>query len=443
MYIRSKSPAGAVFLVVLIACAAGIGCRSSSPEHSQVSSAQEATEPSVAEQPLDLTVEQGAIELAAYEIEADKLLSSALSEQQLEDGWVRLFDGYTLAGWSIVGQADWQCRDGVLRVTRGDKSFLCTSFEIADCELQVEFRAAPQTNSGIFLRTMPEPGDVSLDCLEVNIAPPENPFPTGSVVGRQRVEPSQLGQFDPTTWHTYHIRMDGEQVTIRLDGQVLVELVDDTSSRRGHISLQHNEGIVEFRNILMRPLSGRDLKLGADWEQDWTTGQKEPDTLKVSSSADGLTIQGGLGKVETRESFGDFALQAKYSLARPDVNSGIFFRCVPESMLDGYECQLNHAVVDGDPLNPLDAGPGAIFRRRPARIVVGQGTAPTYLTLLASGRQMVTWVNGLLTAEFYDDRPEDENPRRGSRVEPGSIALQGHDATTKATFHRLRVTELR
>ena len=140
---------------------------------------------------------------------------------------------------------------------------------------------------------------------------------------------------------------------------------------------------------------------------------------------------------------GDFFLQAKYTLARPDVNTGIFFRCVPKAMLDGYECQVNHAILNNDPLQPADAGAGAIFRRQPARIVVGDGTKPTYLTLLASGQQMVTWVNGLQVADFVDSRPPHENPRQGSRLAPGPISLQGHDPQTEATFHSIRVAELR
>jgi hypothetical protein len=407
-------------------------------ELESAASADQASEP-----PLDLTVGQGPIELAAYEIQAEKLLAAALPTEMLEQGWVRLFDGQTLAGWNIVGQADWSCRDGILRVTRGDKSFLYTSFEMADCELQIDFRAGADTNSGIFLRTMPEPGDVSLDCLEVNIAPSDNPFPTGSVVQRQRVEPDQLGKFDPTVWHTYLIRLDGENVTIQLDGKKILEMVDDSSSRRGHISLQHNEGVVEFRNILMRPITSTALRLDDGWQQDWIVAEKEAGSMKVQPSEKGLHIHGGLGKVQSKQSYGDFLLHAVYSLASPEVNSGIFFRCIEDNMLDGYECQVNHAMASGDPLSPADAGAGAIFRRKPARIVVGSGTQPTHLTLLASGKQMVTWVNGLLVTEFYDDRPPDDNPRKGSRIEPGPIALQGHDPTTDATFHQLKITQLR
>lgn len=396
-----------------------------------------------AEAALDLSVGDGPIELVAYEVHADKLLASKLSPAKLQEGWVRLFDGYTLAGWTIVGQADWQCMDGVLRVSRGERSYLSTCFEIADYELSLDFRAGPKTNSGIFLRTTPEPNDAASDCLELNIAPPDNPFPTASMVLRQRVEPEVLGDFDPTQWHTYHVRLEGENVTITLDGKKVLELIDDTSSYRGHISLQHNEGVVEFRNILMRPLASRTLELGSNWQDDWITQEKDAGTLKVQPNEGGLQIVGGLGKVQTKDSFGDFLLKARYTLANPQVNTGIFFRCIQDGMLDGYECQINHSINDEDPLRPGDSGTGAIFRRKEARIVVGDGTQPTYLTLLASGKQIVTWVDGLLTAEFYDTRTPDDNPRKGSRLDAGPIALQGHDATTDVVFHSLQVTELR
>ena len=392
---------------------------------------------------LDLSVGSGEISLPAYELEAQKILDAALSPELLSQGWVRLFDGHTLAGWSIVGKADWQCQNGVIRVTRGEPSFLATNFDLADYELKVDFRCAPNTNSGVFLRSTPEPGDVAMDCIELNIAPPDNPFPTGSLVKRQAVESNLMTDFDPTAWHTFHVQLDGESVKVQLDGKTIIETKDTTSSRRGCICLQHNQGVVEFRNVLLRPLIREQLKVTSDWQQDWVTAEKEPGLLKVQSTEAGLRIQGGLGKVQSKESFADFWLQAKYTLATPQVNTGIFFRCIEESMLDGYECQINHAVNNGNPLAPADAGAGAIFRRKPARIVVGEGTTPTYISLLASGNQMVTWVNGLLTVEFTDSRPADLNPRKGARLEAGPIALQGHDPATDVTFHEIYISPLR
>ncbi len=377
------------------------------------------------------------------EIKADALLASQLSPEQLEQGWVRLFDGQSLFGWFVVGNADWQIADGALKVTRGERSYLCTSFQIPNYELQVDFRSDANTNSGIFLRTGPQPEDVSMDCLELNIAPPDNPFPTGSFVERKKLEPSELGQFDPTAWHTYLVRVANRQVTVSLDGKQIMQLDDVEVAPNGHISLQHNLGRVEFRNVLLRPIDLQPLKLDAQWEDDWKLSEKEPKTFSAEVVEGGLKIKGGAGQLQSKQSYGDFFLQARYSLAKPEVNSGIFFRCIPDALLDGYECQVNHAISDGDPLRPADAGAGAIFRRQPARIVVGDGTQPTHITLLAHGPQIVTWVNGVQIADFVDTREPDENPRKGLRTDAGPIALQGHDATTEATFHSLQISEIK
>lgn len=67
---------------------------------------------------LDLTVGTGELNLPDYEMNGRKILTSVLSSDQLDEGWVRSFDGHTLAGWIIMGKADWQCKDGIIRVTR-------------------------------------------------------------------------------------------------------------------------------------------------------------------------------------------------------------------------------------------------------------------------------------------------------------------------------------
>ncbi len=376
------------------------------------------------------------------EIRAETLLAAQLTPDQLSEGWVRLFDGQSLFGWFVVGSADWQINDGVLKVTRGERSYLCTSFQMPNYELKVDFRCDPQTNSGIFLRTGPSPQDVSVECLELNIAPPDNPFPTGSFVERKKLETTELGEFDPTQWHTYLVRVDGKQVKVSLDGQPIMQLDDFEADPNGHISLQHNSGRVEFRNVMLRPIGLTKLKLDKNWQEDWTLSEKKPDTFTAEAIASGMQLKGGLGQLQSKQEYGDFFLQTEYTLAKPEVNSGIFFRCLRDTILDGYECQVNHAVSDGDPLRPLDAGAGAIFRRQPARIVMGDGTKPTYLTLLASGPQMLTWVNGVQVADFLDSREPDDNPRKGLRTQAGPIALQGHDATTDVIFHSLSVGEL-
>ncbi len=380
--------------------------------------------------------------LGAFELDADLLRAAALTPEQLSQGWVRLFDGSTLFGWFVVGNANWTISDGVLSVDRGERSYLCTSIQVTDFELMLDFRCDADTNSGIFLRTDPQPEDVALDCLELNIAPPDNPFPTGSFVQRRKVESEELGEFDPTEWHTYRVRLAGDQVQVFLNERPITELTDFKCKPSGHISLQHNSGRVEFRNILFRPIDPKPLALDQDWETDWVKSEAEGKKLEVTPEKTGLRLVGGLGQLQSKQQFDNFVLQASYSLAKPEVNSGIFFRCVPDAMLDGYECQVNHATINGDPFQPADAGAGAIFRRQPARIVLGDGTTQSHITLFANGPQIATWVDGIQVTDFRDTREPDENPRRGLRLAAGPVSLQAHDPETDVVFHTLLISEL-
>ncbi len=379
--------------------------------------------------------------LQTIEIDAAALLAAQLTPEQLAQGWVRLFDGQSLFGWFIVGDAEWQfATDGVLTATRGEPSYLCTSFQIPNYELRLDFRGDADSHSSIFLRTGPQPQDVAHDCLQLSLTAADSEFPTGSLVERQKVEPSELGEFDPSEWHSLAVRVVGTQVSVRLDDKPILELDGLDVAPDGHISLHHESGRIEFRNILLRPLDPTELKLGADWEQDWRLSEKAENTFKATVVDDGLQLTGGLGQLQSKQAYDNFMLQARYTLATPEVNSGIFFRCIPDAMLDGYECQVNHAVADGDPLRAIDAGAGAIFRRQSARIVIGDGSQPTYLTLLANGPQMVSWVNGVQVVDFYDTREPDDNPRKGLRLAAGPIALQGHDETTDVTFQSIAIS---
>jgi Domain of Unknown Function (DUF1080) len=124
------------------------------------------------------------------------------------------------------------------------------------------------------------------------------------------------------------------------------------------------------------------------------------------------------------------------------VNSGIFFRCIPGDKMMGYECQLNDAMRDGNPMAPADAGTGAIFRRQDARIVAGHADQWSTVLLAASGPSMAAWVNGIQVTNWMDDRPLDPNPRKGRREEPGTLMIQGHDPTTEAWIKDLQVVTL-
>ena len=63
-------------------------------------------------------------------------------------------------------------------------------------------------------------------------------------------------------------------------------------------------------------------------------------------------------------------------------------------------------------------------------------------TLIAEGAHISVWVNGYQVTDWTDKRQPDENPRRGLRLEAGTIILQGHDPTTDVSFRDFQIQEL-
>jgi hypothetical protein len=173
---------------------------------------------------------------------------------------------------------------------------------------------------------------------------------------------------------------------------------------------------------------------------DWTVvpGSKSSFTIEEQS----IHVANGPGFLETKETFGDFVLQAAYRVNGDGLNSGIFFRAeqgTEQSPSNGYEFQVHNAYENDDPRQPKDSGSGAIFRRVKARRVVSKDHEWNTITLNASGNHFATWVNGYQTADWIDEREPDANPRKGRRDDAGHLSLQGHDPTTDLNFREIKI----
>tara|TARA_R110002049_G_scaffold2750_9_gene22388 strand:+ start:62422 stop:63720 length:1299 start_codon:yes stop_codon:yes gene_type:complete len=400
-----------------------LGCRKSAPTTADVD-VEKATE--VPE----------TFEALSYEVTGAELLASRLEPEQAADGWIRLFDGHTLFGWEITGEANWHIEDESIVVDRGRKCLLCTSTEWQDYELTLEFKAGKETNSGVFLRTQLDPESVQTDCYEINIAPDDNPFPTASIVQRQKVDTDKAPEQTFDTWRRMTMRVDGKDVQITIDGQVACEYTDPVILAAGRIGLQHNSGRVQFRDIRLRPLGLETLL-----DKKLSKWKKYPDMPgEFTTTQEGaLHVKGGSAQLETKDSFDDFVLLAQYKLPSAEINSGIFFRCIPGDKMMGYECQVSNEMKDGKPLSPADCGTGGIFRRQDARVIAGEPDQWATVVLTARGPTIAAWVNGIQVSNWTDTREPHENPRKGMRLEPGTIMIQGHDETTDATFGKLSI----
>ncbi|RCS49301.1 DUF1080 domain-containing protein [Bremerella cremea] len=359
-----------------------------------------------------------------------------LTEQEIEDGWISLFDGKTLFGWRPMSQTDWKVVDGTIEAISGEIGILCTTTQFADYILRVDFQADENTNSGIFLRTSPNPKSPNYDCYELNIAPPSNAYPTGSFVSREKVTP----ECKPGEWHTFEIRCQGPVIEVKLDGEVVTTLQDKDYLGKGFIGLQHNGGKIRFRNISLKPLGLKSIFNGKDLT-GWKTYPDMETEFTVTEEGE-IHAKNGPGQLETEQAYANFVLQMQAKTNAENLNSGVFFRCIPGDKMMGYESQIHNGIEAEDPTKPLDSGTGAIFRRTVARRVVSQDNQWLIKTLIAEGAHISVWVNGYQVTDWTDQRKPNENPRRGLRLEAGTIMLQGHDPTTDVSFRDFHIQEI-
>jgi hypothetical protein len=364
----------------------------------------------------------------------------SLSAEEIRDGWIQLFDGQTLAGWTSPTSIDWHVNEnGEIEASQGDIGLLLTSVPFADYELRCDYWMATGGNSGIFLRTSAAPQDPTTECYELNICDSHPKFKTASLVGRAQPTSEVTGE---EVWKSFHVRAEGRRIVVSLDGQEVLDHTDESEGfkRSGLIGLQKNEGLIRFRNVFLKPLGTQPIFNGSD-----LTGWKTvPGSESEFSVADGtIVVQGGRGFLETEASWSDFTLQFDTKTNGDGLNSGVFFRLMPSTEKDpsnGYELQIENVFADGDRRLPKDdAGTGAIFRRTKARWVISNDHEWTTMTLIAHGPRIASWVNGFLITDWEDDRKPEPNPRRGLRVEAGPISLQGHDPSTRMQFTNLRV----
>ena len=362
--------------------------------------------------------------------------TNTLSPEEVADGWILLFDGETLFGWRPASKVDWKAADGVISADKGEQGLLRTTSQWGNYVLKADFRVAPGGNSGVFLRTPPVVTDVRRRAYEVNIAGADNPFPTGSLVERRRAESVPDGD----GWRSFEITADGGRFLVKLDGKQILDYTDPKPLGRGYIGLQFRKGLIEFRNVKLKPLGMKSLFNGKDLA-GWKTYPDMKSVFSVTPKGE-LNVKNGKGQLETAGRYGDFTMQLDVFVNGKALNSGVFFRCIPGETMNGYESQIQNGFKDGDRNKPADCGTGGIFRRQNARRVVANDFEWFSKTLHVDGPHVAVWVNGYQVSDWSDRRKPNKNPRRGLRLAPGTIMIQGHDPTTDLSFRNLRIVEV-
>lgn len=174
--------------------------------------------------------------------------TAGLSPQEVQEGFVNIFDGKSLAGWvGVNGSTEsYYVRDGMLVCKEDGKNPIFTEKEYANFVFRLEIRLDSGANNGIGIRTHATP-DLHIQGSEIQVLD-DSYFPCwkhgqklelreyqyhGSLYG---VVPARRGQLRPLgEWNEEEIVCDGRTLKITLNGTVIVECdLDEVKPIDGH-----------------------------------------------------------------------------------------------------------------------------------------------------------------------------------------------------------------
>jgi len=167
------------------------------------------------------------------------------------DGFVSLFDGKSLDGFTQTGEANWRIEDGAIVADKGKGGHLVSKESYKDLHVRIEFWSDEKANSGIFIRCAPDKIGAKT-CYEFNIFDnrPDQTYGTGSIVYIAEVNPMPKAA---GKWNTMEAIAKGRQLTVIFNGQKTVDVKNGLWDE-GHFTLQYGGGALKFRKVEVKKL---------------------------------------------------------------------------------------------------------------------------------------------------------------------------------------------
>ena len=146
--------------------------------------------------------------------------------QDSNDGWISLFNGKNLNGWTASENKDtFSVQDGII-VVKGPRSHLFYDGDVenanfTDFEFKADIMTKPRANSGMYFHTKYQDNDWPSKGFEVQVNNSHTDWRrTGSLYGINDVRDSAAKDNE---WFTQHIIVDGRQITVMVNGKTVME----------------------------------------------------------------------------------------------------------------------------------------------------------------------------------------------------------------------------
>jgi hypothetical protein len=394
--------------------------------------------------------------------------------------------------------AHWSVQNGEL-VNDGKGLYLTTDKDYGDFELMVDYKMLPLGDSGIYLRGIPQ--------VQIWDYTEEAKFKLGADKGSGSLwnNKNEEGKFPSKRmdkpfgeWNTFHIKMIGERVTVRFNGEIVVNnaplenffankkagflaygkkddkakdkaaeklpngFMPDPAFAKGPIQLQTHGSEIRWRNVFIReiPADEANKELAARDAEGFVEHVNGKDLSNWQGAVDNYEIKDGAivckqgkgGDLLTKEEFENGIIRVEFKLPKAG-NNGIALRTPlgGHSASDGLELQ----VIDSDGYNEKQAAagkPGLKPEQYHGSLYHCVGAKHGYLRpvgewnfqeIEVQGSKIKVTLNGTKildvdTATF--DRSQIAHPPKGLDHTKGFIGFAGH--SDPVAFRSFKVKKL-
>ncbi|MCK3685521.1 family 16 glycoside hydrolase [Maribellus sp. YY47] len=417
-------------------------------------------------------------------------IENYLAKMPKGEGFVSMFNGKNLEGWQgmIAGgnpiaiaklsekdrakaqeEADkvmlenWSVKNGCI-VFSGHGGNLVSTKRYRDFDMIVDWKITKKGDSGIYLRGTPQVQIWDTSRVEVGAQVGSGGLYNNNADNIRN--PLKVADNPIDEWNTFRITMIGENVTVYLNGELVVDNVrmDNYWDRKipifeeGTIELQAHGNELEFRDVYVREINTEQIGLTQEeieqgfvslfngknldgWQGNKTDYYAENGELVVNPK------MGGHGNLFTENEYSDFIFRFEFKLT-PGANNGLGIRAPLEgdAAYAGMELQIldNTAPIYANLHEYQYHGSvyGTIAAKRGFQKPVGEWNVQE---VIVKGTKIKITLNGevILDGDIADAREngtKDGKNHPGLKREKGYIGFLGHGS--ELWFRNIRIKDL-
>ncbi len=417
-------------------------------------------------------------------------INNYLAQMPDEEGFVSMFNGKNLEGWqgmlldgnpikiARLSEAEraraqeeankkmfenWSVKEGQI-IFNGKGANLVSVQKYRDFELITDWKITKEGDSGIYLRGTPQVQIWDTSRVEVGAQ-----VGSGGLYNNNRDnvrDPLKVADNPVGEWNTFRIKMIGENVTVYLNGELVVDNVrmDNYWNRsipifeEGTIELQAHGNELAFRDIYVKEIKTDEIGLTEaektegfvslfngmnldGWQGNTTDYFAQNGEMVVQPS------RGGHGNLFTEKEYSDFIFRFEFQLT-PGANNGLGIRAplTGDAAYQGMELQIldNTAPIYANLHEYQYHGSvyGVIPAKRGYLKPVGEWNQQE---VVVQGSKIKITLNGTVIldgdiAEASRNGTLDGRDHPGLKREKGYIGFLGHGSELK--FRNIRIKDM-